>query len=149
MYEIDLSTLLLVGINDLSTKVVDYDGEVIINDNARNIINRSCQFFGSSLRERLNFTKRLINISNKSPIFIEETKNIIFFPLRSTREKMNTWVSFNNLISYEQVGRKTLLKFKYNKEILVDYSYYIIDNQITRCMMLDYTVKKRRESLQK
>lgn len=147
MYEIDLSTLLLMGIDEKSTKVVCLDGEVIIHDNVKNIVNYSCKFFGSSLTERINVTKRLINISNKSPIFVEETKNIIFFPLRSTREKVNIWISFNNLESYEQVGRKTLLKFKNQHEFLIDYSYYMVDNQITRCMMLDYTVKKRRESL--
>jgi len=147
MYEIDLSTLLLIGIDEKSTRVVCLDGDLLISDNAKNIINYSCKFFGSSLSERINFTKRLINVSNKSPIFIEETKNIIFFPLRSTREKKNVWISFNNLESYEQVGRKTLLKFKNKCEFLVDYSYYIVDNQITRCMMLDYTMKKRRESL--
>ena len=147
MYEIDLSTLLLMGISEELTKVVCLGEELLIDDNAKNIINYSCKFFGSSLTERINFTKRLINISNKSPIFIEETKNIIFFPLRSTREKVNIWISFNNLESYEQIDKKTLLKFKNKKEIIVDYSYYIVDNQITRCMMLDYTMKKRRESL--
>lgn len=147
MYEIDLSTLLLIGIDEESTKIVDLDGEFVVSDNVKNIVNHSCKYFGSSLVERINFTKRLVNISNKSPIFIEETKNIIFFPLRSTREKVNIWVSFNNLEFYEQVGRKTLLKFKNKKEILIDFSYYMVDNQITRCMMLDYTVKKRRESL--
>lgn len=147
MYEIDLSTLLLIGIDEKTTKVVDFNGEYLIDDNAKNIINYSCKFFGSSLIERGNMTKRLINISNKAPIFIEETKKIIFFPLRSTREKVNIWISFNNLESYEQVGRKTLLKFKNQQEVLIDYSYYMVDNQMTRCMMLDYMAKKRRESL--
>ena len=147
MYEVNLSTLLLIGIDEKSTKVVDFNGEYLINDNVKNIINYSCKFFGSSLVERGNVTKRLINISNKAPIFIEETKNMIFFPLRSTREKVNIWISFNNLESYEQVGRKTLLKFNNQYELLIDYSYYMVDNQMTRCMMLDYMTKKRRESL--
>ena len=147
MYEINLSTLLLIGIDEKTTKVVDFNGEYIIKECSKNIINFSCKFFGSSLIERGNITKRLINISNKAPIFIEETKNMIFFPLRSTREKVNIWISFNNLESYEQVGRKTLLKFKNQQEVLIDYSYYMVDNQMTRCMMLDYMAKKRRESL--
>lgn len=147
MYEINLSTLLLIGIDEKTTKVVDFNGEYIIKECSKNIVNYSCKFFGSSLIERGNITKRLINISNKAPIFIEETKNMIFFPLRSTREKVNIWISFNNLESYEQVGRKTLLKFKNQQEVLIDYSYYMVDNQMTRCMMLDYMSKKRRESL--
>ena len=147
MYEIDLSTLLLIGIDEKTTKVVDFNGEYIIKECSKNIVNYSCKFFGSSLIERGNITKRLINVSNKAPIFIEETKNMIFFPLRSTREKVNVWISFNNLESYQQDGCKTLLKFKNQHELLVDFSYYMVDNQMTRCMMLDYMAKKRRESL--
>ena len=147
MYEIDLSTIMLMGIDEDNTKIVTMDSEFIISENSKKIVDNSCKFFGSSLVERGNVTKRLINISNKAPIFIEETKNIIFFPLRSTREKVNIWISFNNLESYEQVGRKTLLKFNNQHELLIDYSYYMVDNQMTRCMMLDYMAKKRRESL--
>ncbi len=147
MYEIDMSTVMLIGNSLESTKVVTIEKEFIINCNSKEIINNSCRFFGSSLIERGNMSKRLINISSKVPIFIEESRNIIFFPLKSTREKINIWISFNNLLEYEQVGKKTLLKFKNNKEVLVDFSYYMIDNQVTRCMMLDYMAKKRRESL--
>ena len=39
--------------------------------------------------------------------------------------------------------------FKNNKQIVIDFSYYIIDNQVTRSLMLDYELKKRRESLEK
>ena len=46
-------------------------------------------------------------------------------------------------------GDKTTFIFKNNKRVVIDFSYYIIDNQITRSLMLDYELKKRRESLQK
>ena len=39
--------------------------------------------------------------------------------------------------------------FKNNKQIVIDFSYYIIDNQVTRSLMLDYELKKRRETLEK
>ena len=46
-------------------------------------------------------------------------------------------------------GDKTIFYFKGNKQVEIDFSYYIIDNQVTRSLMLDYEVKKRRESLKK
>ncbi len=149
MYEINLSTLLLIGLNDNSTKVIEKDDEFIINYSVKDIVNNSCKFFGSSLIERINSTKRLVRISSKSPIIIEESRNILFFPLRSTREKCNTWISFNNLTSYEQNDKKTLLIFNNSKHVLLDFSYYIIDNQVTRSMMLDYVLNTRKDSLKK
>ena len=149
MYEIDLSTLMLMGLDDATTKVITLDDEFVINIDSKKIIDNSCKYFGSSLNDRVNMTKRLINIKSKSPIIIEESINIIFFPLKSIRDKCNIWISYNNLEKYINNGDKTRFIFNNKKEVIIDFSYYIIDNQVTRSLMLDYEVKKRRESLKK
>ena len=147
MYEIDLSTVMLIGIDEFKTKVLTLDSEFIIDIDSKKIIDNSCKFFGSSLNDRINMTKRLVNVSSKSPIIVEESRNIIFFPLKSTRDKCNIWISFNNLEKYVKNGDKTTFIFKNKKQVEIDFSYYIIDNQVTRSLMLDYELKKRRESL--
>ena len=149
MYEIDLSTVMLIGLDDEKTKVITLDNEFIINIDSKKIVDNSCKYFGSSLNDRVNMTKRLINIKSKSPIIIEESRDIIFFPLKSIRDKCNIWISFNNLSKYVKSGDKTIFYFGNDKEVIIDFSYYIIDNQVTRSLMLDYEVKKRRESLKK
>ena len=149
MYEIDLSTLMLIGLDDDKTKVITLDNEFIINIDSKKLIDNSCKYFGSSLTDRVKTTKRLINISSKSPIIIEESRNIIFFPLKSIRDKCNIWISYNNLEKYIKSGDKTIFIFNNKKEVIIDFSYYIIDNQVTRSLILDYEVKKRRESLKK
>ena len=147
MYEINLSTLMLIGLDNQSTKIITYDEEIICNYNTKDIINSSCKFFGSSINECIKKTNRLINISSKSPIIVEESRNIIFFPLKSVREKNNIWISFSNLEKYEKEDKNTILYFKGGKKFKIDFSYYIIDNQITRSMMLDYEMNKRRKTL--
>ena len=149
MYEIDLSTVMLISLDDIKTKIITMDDEFVLDIDSKKIIDNSCKFFGSSLNDRVNMTKRLINIKSKSPIIIEESRDIIFFPLKSIREKCNIWISFNNLEKFVKSGDKTIFYFKGNKQVEIDFSYYIIDNQVTRSLMLDYEVKKRRESLKK
>lgn len=149
MYEIDLSTLMLIGIDDYSTLVITTEKEFIVQENAKKIIDNSCKFFGSSLRECTNATQRIVNIRSKVPIIIEQSRSIIFFPLKSSREKNNIWISFNNLIKYEKKDNKTVLYFKENIVKKIEFSYYIVDNQVTRSLVLDYEVNKRRKSLEK
>ena len=149
MYEIDLSTVMLIGIDESKTKVVTLDDEFIIDIDSKKIMDNSCKFFGSSLSDRVNMTKRLVGIKSKSPIIVEDSRNIIFFPLKSVRDKCNIWISFNNLEKYVKNSDKTAFVFKNNKRVVIDFSYYIIDNQVTRSLMLDYELKKRRESLEK
>ena len=149
MYEIDLSTLMLIGIDDESTKVVTFDNEFIVKQSCRKIVDNSCRYFGCSLVEKVKATNRIASMSSKTPIIIEDTRNIIFFPLKSVREKNNIWISFNNLSNYSKDNDKTILKFKNGKTIAINFSYYIIDNQVTRSLILDYEIKVRRKSLEK
>lgn len=149
MYEIDLSTLMLIGIDDETTKVVTLDDEFIIKLSSKSIIQNSCEYFGSSLSDRIKSTNRLVKMASKTPIIIEESRNIIFFPLKSSREKCNIWISFNNLDKYYKDKKTTVLEFKNGKKIILEFSYYIIDNQITRSLILDYELNKRRKSLEK
>ena len=149
MDEIDLSTLMLIGIDDESTKIVTLTDEFIVHSSTKKIIDNSCRFFGSSLSDRIKATNRLVNMASKTPILIEESRNIIFFPLKSTREKNNIWVSFNNLEKYEKEEDKTIFYFKNNRVISLKFSYYIVDNQVTRSILLDYEINKRRKCLDK
>lgn len=148
-YEIDMSTLMIMSISDNTTRVITIDDDFIVNDNSLSIIDNSCRFFGNSLKERINVTKRLVNISSKSPIIVEESRCILFFSLKSTRNKENIWVSYNNLDKYEKNGDKTIFNFKCGKTVEIKFSYYIIDNQVTRSLILDYEYNKRRKSLEK
>jgi len=149
MYEIDLSTLMLIGLDDVSTKVVTTDNEFIIKESCKKIIDNSCKYFGSSLVDRIKATNRLVKMASKTPIVVEESRNIIFFPLKSTREKNNIWISFNNLDTYTKDNNKTIFNFKCGKQISLNFSYYIIDNQVTRSLILDYELNNRRKSLEK
>ena len=117
MYEIDLSTLVLMGIDENTTRIITDDDSFIVYASTRKIIDESCKYFGSSIENRIKSTKVVAKMSAKVPIIIEETRNIIFFPIRSTREKNNIWISFNNLENYTKNGRETILKFKSGKEI--------------------------------
>ena len=149
MYEIDLSTLMLIGLDDISTKVVTIDNEFIVKESCKKIIDNSCRYFGSSLIDRIKATNRLVNMASKTPIVVEESRNIIFFPLKSTREKNNIWISFNNLDTYTKDNNNTIFIFKCGKKISLNFSYYIIDNQVTRSLILDYELNNRRKSLEK
>lgn len=149
MYEIDLSTLMLIGLSDDETKIITLDNDFVIKESSKKIIDNSCRYFGSSLTDRINATNRLVNMASKTPILIEETRNIIFFPLKSTREKNNIWISFNHLDKYIKDGHNTIFKFKNGKEIILRFSYYIVDNQVTRSLILDYEINNRRKSLEK
>ena len=143
-YEISKSTLAIIPIDSFSSQVIEEDDNFIISKNSTKIIDDSCKFFGSSLDGRHEGTKNLIGVNYKSPIIIEETNEIIFFPTNSPRLTECTWISLNNLEDYKKEDGKTKISFKNGKTISVDVSYNSLDNQVLRSTRLESILRKRK-----
>ena len=98
-YEINNSTLALIAL-DNKTKVIEEEREFFIDKTPSNILEESCEYFGSSYLGRKIGTKNLIGITHKSPIIIEESREIIFFPTSSPRLNNCSWISLNNIKNF-------------------------------------------------
>ena len=144
-YEINERTLAVIAQGD-EAKVFEEDNCFMIPKTTNTIMEESCEYFGSSLEGRQKGTNSLIGIRHKAPVIIEETKEIIFFPTSSPRLNNCHWISLNNLDSYKQVGGKIKLKFNNHKEIFLDVSYGIIDNQVLRATRLESALRKRKKN---
>ena len=129
-YEVNCDTLALIPVSENKTKVIERNNIFIINKPVMEIIKDSCEYFGSSYIGRHEGTKKLIGITHKAPIIIEETKNLIYFPTSSPRLLDYTWIGLNNIKTYESNNGKTELLFdkleyinsRYvdNKDVLID-----------------------------
>lgn len=146
-YEINRDTLALIASPAEKTQVVENLNEYTLSKSTFSVIEHSCEYFGSSYLGRHSGTKNLIGVTHKSPIIIEETNNIIFFPTTSPRLKECTWISLNNILTYKatQDGRNTVIKFKNGKEIIVKVSVGSINNQILRASRLESVIRSRKK----
>lgn len=142
IYEINRGTLALIPINDALTQVVELDNSFYVENSVQKIIDNSCKNFGSSFLGRSEGTKALIGINYKAPIIISELNSIIFFPTISPRSEKCCWISLNNLIDYKKESDSTIINFNNNRQIKLDVSSFIIENQIYKATMLDYKLRK-------
>lgn len=143
-YEINEKTLAIIPISEIKTKIYEEAANFIINKPAIKIMEESCQFFGSSLSGRQKGTTRLIGVSHKAPIIIEESKEIIFFPTSSPRKHQCSWLSLKNIDSYYTKNKILFIKFKNNTQLELNISYGIIDNQILRATRLESVLRSRK-----
>ena len=145
-YEINNETLLIVPYDYGKSKVYEYDDEFIVNMIPLTIVKNSCMFFGSSFDGRRLASKNIIGVDMKVPIIIEESKNVIFFPVSSCISKNSIWISYQNLIKYSKIDcNYSMLYFKNNKSIKLNTKYNLIDNQVIRCIKLDTLLCKRKK----
>ena len=136
-------TLAIIS-NYSNTKIYEGNKSYLIKDNTLNIIKKSCEYFGSTFEGRRRGTRILTGYSTKSPIIIEESKDIIFFPTSSPRSKNCSWISLNNVKDYRKIDKNTEIIFKNMSKISVNISYYVFTNLILRATRLNYVLNERK-----
>lgn len=143
-YEINNGTLALVPTRDGKTKVYEVDDEFIVDKRVYQVMEESCQYFGSSLMGRQTGSKNILGSSYKVPIVIDESRDIIFFPTSSPLLDSCYWVGLKDIKEIIKKDKKTIIVFDNNKEIEIDIPYLSIQNQIMRATRLNAVLKKRK-----
>lgn len=142
-YEISLDTQAIVQINDKSTKIIESGEEFIINDNIMNVMEHSCEYFGSSFEGRKDGTKRILGITHKVPIIIEESRKIIFFPTTSPERDDCVWINLNRIDKYNKNEKGSEIVFKDGTKFELNVSIGSLTNQIMRATRLKYILDER------
>ena len=117
-YEITYDTQAIVPIDKNKSKAIENKDEYIRDDNSLSVLEHSCEYFGSSYEGRKEGTKKLLGITHKAPIIIEESRKIIFFPTTSPDNQDCIWINLEKINDYKKVSKKlTSIRFK-NGDIL-------------------------------
>ena len=116
-YEINTSTLAIIPLDENTSKVYEEEAEYIVHKSSNSIIKNNCEFYGSSYQGRCEGTKYLTGIKSKCPIIVEESRNIIFFPTSSTRDKQSYWIALNKVDRYYREKYNSSIKFINNQKI--------------------------------
>ncbi len=146
-YTINNQTLAIIPIGKNKSKVYETDNVLIIEKNSQKIIEESCEFYGSTYEGRRKGTVNLIGVTHKSPIIVENSQSIIFFPTASPRSKDCSWISLNNLDVYAPFDTDSTIRFQNNLTIKLPISSKIINNQVLRATRLESVIKKKEKML--
>lgn len=144
-YEINKDTLALIPVNKYLTKVYENSDTFMVENSVMHIIDHSCKYFGSSYMGRHEGTKSLIGISHKSPIIIEESRNLIYFPTSSPRKSDECcWISLNHINHYRKNDNNTIIIFENGSQLELNISIGSFDNQYSRAIKLENVLRKRK-----
>ena len=144
-YEINDDTYAVIGTNEGKTKIIEKDKEYKIDNDAYQVMDDNCKYYGSSYKGRLEASKAILDCSYKLPIIIEETSNLIFFPIKSSLLDDCTWLNLDTIIKVEKCGSQSKVIFSNGNYMLLDSSKLSLDNQIYRATKLSAIMKKRIE----
>ena len=122
-YEINKDTCAIISVDKNITKVVEKNNEYYVNQTTYEIMDNSCQYYGSSCEGRIKGTKMILGSSYKVPVVVEETNEIIFSFMEAVGrlEGDDTIISKKTIDSVKHELEK--LAIKYKEQIQVKYSF--------------------------
>lgn len=143
-YEINSNTLAVIGLKDGQTKIIEYDSEFILKEKAYEVMEHSCNYFGSSYSGRVNGSKNILGCNYKVPIIVEETSDLIFFPTTSPDIDECCWFSLNSIDLLKNEENNTRIYLKNGKKIDSKISKNSLENQLLRATRLKYLINERK-----
>ena len=143
-YYVTSDTLLLVSFGKNKTKIYDVNGNSVIKKTPFEIIDESCQYYGSSYSGRYVGAKKLLDMDYKLPIIMDAVKEVVMFPTCSPKSDDCCWICVNNIENYEKYKKNSIIKFINGMTYEVNVSFNSLENQIMRATMLLMKLKKRK-----
>lgn len=148
-YYINADTLLVVPLGKNKTKIYDINGIYIVKKTVFEVVDISCQYYGSSYLGRYVGAKKLLDMDYKLPIIVDEVKEIVIFPTCSPKSLDCCWICVNNIDNYEKSKKNSKIKFINNSIFEFKISINSLENQIMRATMLLMRLKKRKKQPKK
>ncbi len=143
-YEITFDTQVILPMDSKSSKIIENNESYVVNVTPMQILEHSCEYFGSSFDGRREGTKKLLGITHKSPIIVEESRKIIFFPTTSPDRNDCIWINLEKISRYYKSSqKKSIIEFKNGDIIEFDVSIGSLTNQILRASRLKYILEER------
>lgn len=146
-YEINRGTLAIVPQEDERSLVYEDNESYVVDQKPFTIMEESCKYFGSTYEGRKNGARNILGAEYKVPIVIEDSNNLIVFPTTSPQSEDCVWISLKRVKKIEKMDyNNTKVIFDNDKEIIVNCSYYTIENQLSRASRLDIILRNHKNS---
>ena len=146
-YVINKNTLALVPLNRRKTIAYEDHDCYIVDQKVSTIMENNCIYYGSTFDKIQKRTISLTGYNYKSPIILEEEKELILFPTTSPRQRDCTWINLNNIDKIENIdpdNEKCQIDFLNNESLVIDSSYRVINNQYIKSILLQNANKKEK-----
>ena len=143
-YEVNDETLAVIGIGKNKSKIIEKEREYFIEDSAYEVMDYSCKYFGSSYLGRVDGSKKMLDANYKLPIIVEESSELIFFPISSPENINCIWVSLKWYQDIINKDGKSYIILKNGKKIESSISKSSIKNQILRASRLNLIINERK-----
>ena len=144
IYEITTKTCALIAKDKETTEIIEEDKKFILHKPITEILNDSCEYYGSTLEGRIQGSKTILGMRYKLPIVIESSNEIVFFPTLSPTNENCSWISIKNIKDYYGVDNNVIVRFNGDVKEMFPITYESLENQMFRATKLLLLIRSRK-----
>ncbi|AST90518.1 competence protein ComK [Sutcliffiella cohnii] len=128
------------------SRVIETDGEYLVEQHPKYIINQNCWYSGTSLQGSQESTKVITGITHKQPIVINLAEELFFFPTMSPRKMECMWICPDHIIdSKANEYGDTIAYLSNNKTLQIPMSLKSFKTQILRTSHLRFKLRQKQQ----
>lgn len=145
-YVINSQTVVVMSVGKSCCKVIELEDEFEVNMSLRRITKLSCNYFGSSYEGRLEGSRYYLDCNYKLPFIIDDHRELIGFTMKSYRTSGNILIIFNRILDYEKDNNDIVIYTTNGKQIRINESFGIFENQYLKSQKLLLKLKRIKET---
>ncbi|WP_083270645.1 competence protein ComK [Bacillus marinisedimentorum] len=151
-FEVNVETMAVIAEKDdcgeMYTKVIQVKDEFSVGMRPLAIIEKSCRYFGSSLKGRQDGTREITGFTHKAPVAIDPASGIYMFPTLSPYKEECSWLSHSYIKQLEAMDAyRTKIVFLNDKEVILNVSKGSFENQLHRTAQFRFLLSEKIKSL--
>lgn len=151
-YIVSFDTFLLQPVikgNEISTHVIERNGELSIPRKPIYIVRKSCDFYGGSLQNSTNTAKLALGKRHKTPIIVAHDFGIpyIFLPTMSPASELNVWISYSAIVNIEPDNMDCIIHLENGRSFKVNISAATMYRQYAVATLLEKNFLKKQRQL--
>lgn len=129
----------------LNTFIMEEKRDYVVQSAPIQVIDYACRVFGSTLKGRLEGGQDINQVTYKSPVAIDPSSGMYFFPTASPTNKNCSWIAHSHVKSYKPINqeRECEITFYSGDKLQLAVSYRSILNQIQRTAQFRFTLDRR------
>lgn len=130
---------------ELITCILDERLEYVLSIPPTKVMEKACEYYGSSLEGRLAGARSVSGFMYKSPIAVDPSLDMYFFPTSSPRNKTCSWLAHTHIDNVHPTNNKksSQIIFKNGRDIILPVSYVSMEKQLARAAQYRFALESR------
>ncbi|HLR67200.1 MAG TPA: competence protein ComK [Virgibacillus sp.] len=134
---------------DYESIVLERENVYCVRQNPLNIIKATCEDDWTTYEGRKNIIAKRLNLPHKTPMMLSQEDKIFAYPTLSPKKYNCSWIFLHIVVETGKEGKHGVLLIHDRMKVKLDVSYYILQAQLEKVLILRHAVQGNEKNLYK